>query len=418
MDLKAEVGAKTRQIEKCKLDNQLWKTRADDLLTKYNQIDPIEHENLKKKLKSIEESTEKKDLVVKNLHVSVQKLKSELETKERDLNTTLQKLDLNTKELQEKTKLVQELLQDPKKNQEVAVLTERLEKIRNSSRETAARDKTRRAELKDQINVLLTQNAELKTELTKKSSELEDLKQKLVLANNLSNELKAVNSQASVPKPVDSKAVPDTPQVPAVAQAKKDVPKPNGLPIVRPPTSVAAMSSASKPTDPVVIIPKPTETVVTIPKPADPVVIIPNPFSTPSTPASTGFQFTPSSTGAPIVSTFPSGSTIKSPFKTTPFNFTATSIPPQPIFAPANIPTNTETAVDESIDTVSPSESLKRERDSTIIDPSVKRAKVEELEADIATIEESIIEPGSAEDEEIESDEDYEDIEDFSDGEL
>ena len=48
----------------------------------------------------------------------------------------------------------------------------------------------------------------------------------------------------------------------------------------------------------------------------------------------------------------------------------------------------------------------------------MKRAKVEELEADIANIEESIIEPGSAKDEEIESDEDYEDIEDFSDGEL
>ena len=319
------------------------------------------------------------------MQTSVQRLKTELESKERDLVATAQKLDVNTKSLEEKQKLIAEL-QDPAKNKEVAVLNERLEKIRTSSREIAARDKARRTELKDQITTLSNMNSELDSSLKQKTSEMDEIKRKLRDVTKLYEDAKRIAIPAPTPAPiletpaetavVEAK-LPDTTTVQPAATIEFSKPTSQAIPIVRPP------------------VVQPPKVAVAAPVFSTPTPVIPNPFSfaSPSKPTS-GFSFVSTST--------PIAGPVVDKLAETP-NVATTVVPT------FSAPTNTT----EEVDNTSPAESLKRERDPVILsDTNSKRVKVEEPDSNV---EES---KGNSEyDEEIESDDS--DLEsNLSDGEL
>ena len=334
----------------------MWKTRADELLTKYNQVDPVEHENLKKKLKLLEDNHEKRETVVKNLQASIQKLKVELEIKEKDLKITSQKLDANSKELEKQSAIVAEL-QDPSKNQEVIKLTERLEKIKNSSREIAAKDKSRRAQLKDQISALTAQNVDLSSQLKQKIIEHQDASKKLAELLKLYEDAKKLSGTISVPAVT----------IPEKIEANK--PPSKAIPIVKPAVGIQPFSE-HKSSDLHLI-------------PSASTAIIPNPFISP---AKSTNVFSSSTMAFPnqiaTTATFENTSTQPDTaiedtallkVEATPkvgFSFIANPVSEVPS-ASTNITV---------METTSPSESLKRNREiASPVEVASKRAKVEEL---------------------------------------
>jgi outer membrane murein-binding lipoprotein Lpp len=84
--LESEVEARKKESKALLEDNSRWKDRAQQILEKYNRIDPVEHENLKTK--------------VATLTAEIERLQSQLSNFQSDVGTRVVEKEAEIKSLQ------------------------------------------------------------------------------------------------------------------------------------------------------------------------------------------------------------------------------------------------------------------------------------------------------------------------------
>jgi nucleoprotein TPR len=173
--LKAEIAHKSQELKLITEEKERWKQRSQDILSKYDRIDPSEHETLKKQL-------EEANVKIKELE---EKLSAEHEKLTR-LRSQSQKI-INTKS--EERKEVQRLYNEAK---------EALKKLEDSS--TAELEKVQ-AESKDKLERLTNEIKETKDKLSKLSQKNNNNK----AVETLNNQLKENDTELEKAKEFEKK---------------------------------------------------------------------------------------------------------------------------------------------------------------------------------------------------------------------
>ncbi|KAI8896522.1 hypothetical protein BC833DRAFT_95199 [Globomyces pollinis-pini] len=166
--LTAEVEVRVMECKSLTEDNIRWKGRAQQILEKYERIDPVEHEQLKANLAELLQKNETMSKSFETLQSTL--LTTENRIKEKDIQ--IKEFQRKVEEIEkEKAKVIQskdaeiELLRNPGSNQELVALQARL---------TASQQKNR--DIVEKANVkLIERNSTikgLKEEIEKEKSKL------------------------------------------------------------------------------------------------------------------------------------------------------------------------------------------------------------------------------------------------------
>ena len=116
--LESEVEARKAESKALVEDNGRWKDRAQQILEKYNRIDPVEHENLKTSVATL---TEAKGLLEAQLASQQTDVGSQVAEKELQIKSLVAEIKTLKDALEEKENLIVSL-RDPETNDEMVSL--------------------------------------------------------------------------------------------------------------------------------------------------------------------------------------------------------------------------------------------------------------------------------------------------------
>ncbi|ODQ68613.1 hypothetical protein NADFUDRAFT_20212, partial [Nadsonia fulvescens var. elongata DSM 6958] len=162
-DAVAESEGKDEQIKLVQEDNERWKARTQQILQKYDRVDPAELQGLKDKVELLESENTK------------------LSTKSDELNNQLIQLTAECEEYKAKLQAATTSSDETKKSstelqEKLDALQGRFNRLKNESQEKLSRRRTEAQELKHQILQVTTLQDQAQKALEAKQKELDDLK--------------------------------------------------------------------------------------------------------------------------------------------------------------------------------------------------------------------------------------------------
>ncbi|KAK6509185.1 hypothetical protein TWF481_003946 [Arthrobotrys musiformis] len=223
--LEGDVEVKDGQMKLLQEDNERWKARTNQILQKYDRIDPAELEGLKDQLKSVQEELEETKTKLAASETRLQASGTEIQTKSAEAADLLAKegvkwkarLDKLVTETKEKLAARRQLIEEQKR--EITDLRQNLEQTQAAATSSSADSKEAltqaRALLESEKNAMLqqlqAQQAQQAAEVQRLTQELADCNARLEEARNqgsaLEAQLAAARAAQPQPQPADAPAV-------------------------------------------------------------------------------------------------------------------------------------------------------------------------------------------------------------------
>ncbi|KAJ3087632.1 hypothetical protein HK102_010618, partial [Quaeritorhiza haematococci] len=149
--LQAEVEARKAEIGQLEEDNKRWKGRTQQILAKYERIDPVEHQKLKEEVATLRK--EKEDL------------QKAIADAKKETDEQIAKMDAQNKELVDKSQRWRQLViqKDTALREKDTQLNQKQQEIDNMKRSTTATSEVE--QLQAEKELLVQQTAKLKEEL-------------------------------------------------------------------------------------------------------------------------------------------------------------------------------------------------------------------------------------------------------------
>ncbi|KAK6516465.1 hypothetical protein TWF506_006371 [Arthrobotrys conoides] len=259
--LEGDVEVKDGQMKLLQEDNERWKARTNQILQKYDRIDPAELEGLKDQLKSVQEELQETLAKLAASETRLQASGTEIQTKSAEAADLLAKegvkwkarLDKLVAETKEKLAARRQLIEEQKR--EITDLKQTLEQTQAAATSSSANSEEAlnqaRAALEAEKNTLQqqiqAQQAQQAAEIQRLTQELADCNARLEEAHNHASSLEAqlAAARAAQPLSVDTPVVP-TEQIEAEVERRIA----EKLPEIeaRAAAAAAAATSTSQPT--------------------------------------------------------------------------------------------------------------------------------------------------------------------------
>ncbi|KAA8898570.1 hypothetical protein TRICI_006525 [Trichomonascus ciferrii] len=199
----AESEAHQESLKLAQEDNTRWKNRIEQILQKYERIDPQELQNLKNEVSSLKETItilEKEKSALSDQLVSLQKVSTEKDALEKKLSLLQSSLEKSKSDGNAEKAETEKQIASLQSEKEM-VVNEKVElesKLANTESEYSALNKKFEklmSESKEKLQRRRTEAAQLKEEITKHKTEVESLQQQLEEAKGNGQALEFSNNE-------------------------------------------------------------------------------------------------------------------------------------------------------------------------------------------------------------------------------